>query len=400
MICRACPAARSCAKEPRAQPFRVFFLLATVDAIIAVGLWLPNLLGISMGNIAGVPLAVWHRDELLFGMMSAVLAGFVLTALPRWTRRPPVTQSTLILLAALWLVGRLAHALPGESLHAQAWAQGVAAAFAMSLALMAARQVLASRAWRELKIVLLLVGFAAAAGFAALHPGGATNETAMRLALASVLGLVVVLGGRIAPTLTAAWLKARGESPPDPRRRWIETTAALAVAAALCAWVIAPTAGVTAVTSACACIVQTERLVRWQGWRVADSASILALHAAYGWIPIGFALHAVAVVWPSFVSDAAAVHAWALGAIGFMSVAVMASMIRRHSHTPFAFSALTLASLACAAIAVPARTVAEMASNGRTFWLLLSATSWIAAFLLFLLAFRDPLLRRAHRKSA
>lgn len=395
MTCRTCPAAPSCAKEPVAHAFRVFFLFAAVDAIIAVGLWLPKLLDIATGDVAGVPLAVWHRDELLFGMMPAVLAGFVLTALPRWTRRPPVTPTTLMALAVLWVAGRVAHALPGESLHAQAWAPGVAAVFVMTLALVTARQVLASRAWRESKIVLLLAGFAVAAGFASLHPGGATKETAMRLGLASVLGLVVVLGGRIAPALTAAWLKARGESPPDPRRRWIETTAALAVAAALCAWVIAPKAGVTAVASACAFIVQTERLARWQGWRVSDSASILALHAAYGWIPVGFALHAAAIVWPSFVSEAAAVHAWALGAIGLMSIAVMASMIRRHSHTPFVFSALTSASLFCAAIAVPARTVAEVASNGRTFWLLLSATSWIAAFLLFLLAFRDPLLRRA-----
>lgn len=380
----------------RLQPYRVFFLLAASDAIIAVGLWLPKLLGLSTGNVAGVPLAVWHRDELLYGMMPAVLAGFVLTALPRWTRQSSVGQPTLMVLAALWLAGRVAHVAAGESLYAQAWAQGMALVFALTLTLLAARQIITSRAWREFKIVLLLAGFAVATGLAILHLEGGANETPMRLGLACVLGLVVVLGGRITPALTVAWLEARGEQPASPRRERIETFAALAVAVALCAWVVAPTAGITAVASACACIVQAERLIRWRGWRVADSASILALHAAYGWIPVGFAIHAAAVFYPSFVSEAAAVHAWALGAIGLMSVAVMASMIRRHSHMPFAYSALASASLACAAIAAPARIVAEIPSDWRIFWLLVSAASWVAAFLLLLLAFKDPLLR--HRR--
>jgi uncharacterized protein involved in response to NO len=57
-------------------------------------------------------------------------------------------------------------------------------------------------------------------------------------------------------------------------------------------------------------------------------------------------------------------------------------MIRRHSRTPFAFSALTSASVACAAVAAPARIVAEFAWSERTLWLLLSAISWVAAFIL------------------
>jgi uncharacterized protein involved in response to NO len=344
------------AKEFLVQPFRLFFLLGAVDAIVAVGLWLPKFIGATAWNVAGVPMALWHRDELLFGMIPAVLAGFLLTALPRWTRQLPVPLPALRLLAVLWIIGRVAHFAPGE--NSQAWAQGIAAVFILTLALIAARQVLRSCAWRETKIVLLLFGLASSAGIASLQPDS-SSETTMRLGLACVLGLVIVLGGRITPALTANWLQARGVSPLDPRQRWIEAIAALSAAAGLCTWVIAPKAGFAVMASVCACVTQIARLTRWQGWRAADSASILALHAAYGWIPVGFALHAGSVVWPLFVSEAAAAHAWSLGAIGLMSVAVMASMIRRHSHTPFAFSALTSASVACAAVAAPARIVAE-----------------------------------------
>ncbi|MFA7306889.1 MAG: NnrS family protein [Hyphomicrobium sp.] len=395
MICRVCPARSSCAGARKAHPFRIFFILAAADATVSVALWLPKLLGFTAGNVAGVPLIVWHRDEILFGMMPAVLAGFVLTALPRWTRGAPVTPAQVMLLAGLWLAGRVVHSVSVDSFAAvHVLASALAFVFVGALTLMAARQIGASRAWREIKVVLLLAGFTCAAGLALLRPADATSEMAMRLGLACVLALVVVLGGRIAPALTAAWLKARGQSVSEAHSRWLDTTAALTVAVALGGWAIATSSEITAVASAFACVTQAGRLALWKGWRAAGSAPVLALHVAYGWIPAGFALHAAAVFWPSFVSQAAAVHAWAIGAIGLMSVAVMASMIRRHSRTPFAVSGLMSLSLASVAIAAPARIAAEIIPDGRQYWLILSALGWVAGFALFLLAFRNPLLRR------
>jgi uncharacterized protein involved in response to NO len=53
------------------------------------------------------PLA-WHIHEMLFGFVMATIAGFLLTALPNWTGHPPVSGAPLGLLAALWLLGRIA----------------------------------------------------------------------------------------------------------------------------------------------------------------------------------------------------------------------------------------------------------------------------------------------------
>lgn len=395
-MCRVCPARLSCAGACDVRPFRVFFLLAAADAIVAIALWLPRLLGFTVGNVAGAPLAVWHRDEILFGMMPAVLAGFLLTALPRWTRCAPASPALVIGLAGLWLAGRVAHLIPGESFYRLAWPTGIAFLFIVVLTVMAARQVIAGRVWREIKVVLLLASFAAAMGLHLLHLANATGEVAMRLGLASVIALVVVLGGRILPALTKAWLEARGLTAEKVHRTWFETTTALAVACALTSWAVAPTAEITAVASVFACLTQAVRLVLWQGWRVAGSASILALHVAYGWIPVGFALHAAAYLWPSVVSEAAAVHAWGIGAMGLMSIAVMGSMIRRQSRTPFIGSAFLSLSLACAALAAPARIAAEVVTHeSRSSWLLASACGWIAAFAFFLIAFRRPLLGRS-----
>ena len=44
------------------------------------------------------PLA-WHIHEMLFGFAMAAIAGFLLTAIPNWTGRPPVAGIGLALLA-------------------------------------------------------------------------------------------------------------------------------------------------------------------------------------------------------------------------------------------------------------------------------------------------------------
>jgi uncharacterized protein involved in response to NO len=390
MMYRVRPVRFLCAEAYAVPPFRIFFVFAALDAVAAIAPWFPKLLGYAESDVAGVRLAVWHRDELLLGMMPAVLAGFVLTALPRWTRCAPESARVVIALAGLWLAGRVAHVVSAESIHGSALAPAIAFLFIAALSLIAARQVIAGRAWREIKVVLLLAAFAAATGLQSLYPEGAT---ALRLGLASVLALVVVLGGRIVPALTAAWLETRGQAAIKVRGNWLEPPAAVAVIGALLSWAVAPEAEVSALASGLACFAQAGRLARWQGWRAARSAPILALHVGYGWIPAGFALHATAVFWPSAVSQAAAVHAWGIGAIGLMSIAVMASMIRRHARTPFAVSAPLVLSLACAALAAPARIVAEATADSRHAWLLISACSWIAAFALFLFAFRKLLLR-------
>jgi uncharacterized protein involved in response to NO len=369
------------------QPFRVFYPLAAADAVLVAGLWIAKLSAIASADVVGVPLAVWHRDELLYGMMPAVLAGFVLTASPRWTRHAPIKRSILLLLAVLWFAGRLMHVASGTNAIVQMLAQGMASAFVMALALMTAWQVIVEHAWRETVIALLLAGLAIAGVLPFLGAGNVADDTAWRLALACLLGLVTVIAGRVVPALTWAWLEARGERPAILSRSWIDTIAALWTWVALGALVVAPTLALTAVVSACAAVVHMARLARWKGWRVADSASIFALHIAYGWIPAGFALYATAIVWPSLASEAAAIHGFAIGGIGLMSVAVMASMMRRHSRTPFASSTLVSASLVLLMIAAPARIAAEIASNGRQFWLLVAATSWAGAFLLFLFAF-------------
>ena len=87
--------------------FRPFFLFGAIWAALVVAIWLPML-----GGWLAVPTALspleWHVHELVYGYVPAIVAGFLLTAVPNWTGRLPVTGTPLLALVSVWAAGRLA----------------------------------------------------------------------------------------------------------------------------------------------------------------------------------------------------------------------------------------------------------------------------------------------------
>jgi uncharacterized protein involved in response to NO len=105
------------------------------------------------------PLA-WHIHEMLFGFVMAAVAGFLLTAIPNWTGRPPVSGGLLASLAGLWLLGRIACV---ASSLASPWLAVVAdLSFPVMLVGVVAREIVAGRNWRNLPIIVAvsIFGFA------------------------------------------------------------------------------------------------------------------------------------------------------------------------------------------------------------------------------------------------
>ncbi|MGI9407465.1 MAG: NnrS family protein, partial [Hyphomicrobiaceae bacterium] len=87
--------------------FRPFFLAGSLYAAFLVAVWVPWYLGMIELPSALAPVT-WHFHELLFGYLMAIVAGFLLTAVPNWTGRLPVVGTPLIALCLLWLAGRIA----------------------------------------------------------------------------------------------------------------------------------------------------------------------------------------------------------------------------------------------------------------------------------------------------
>lgn len=79
--------------------FRPFFLGAGLFAIVSMAAWIAALAGgWEIGGDYGA--LNWHAHEMLFGYSSAALAGYMLTAIPNWTGRLPVSGLRLLGLVA------------------------------------------------------------------------------------------------------------------------------------------------------------------------------------------------------------------------------------------------------------------------------------------------------------
>lgn len=376
--------------------FRPFFLAAGLWALATIAIWVPWYLGVITLPSRFAPVD-WHIHELLFGYVPAVVAGFLMTAVPNWTGRMPVVGWPLIGLFALWVAGRLALAV---SAALPWWLVAVAAiAFLAALAIMAAREIIAGRNYRNLRIVVLVALLAAAqAGFhveAALR--GQTVLSA-RAGIAAVILLIAVVGGRIIPSFTTNWLMRQPQGAmPKPFSRYDGITLGVS-ALSLLGWSALPAlpagfAGAVSGVLALAGVLHVLRLARWQPQRTGKEALVWVLHAAYAFIPLGFLLAGHAAMWDAVPAHQAAVHAWTVGAIGLMTLAVMTRATR--GHTGHALTAppgtvvLYLAVIAAALLRILAALLPDMAAP------LLEASGllWVAGFGLFV-ALYGPLLIR------
>ncbi len=368
--------------------FRPFFLAAGMEAILAMGLWIAALSGaVAVGGSPG-PLA-WHAHEMLFGYATAALAGFLLTAVPNWTGRLPVSGLPLLALFLLWLAGRIVMAAP--DLLGVPVSAAVDAAFLPALAFVAGREVIAGRNWRNLKVVLGLAALFVANG--AFHVSMATGFDpgyAIRGAVSVYAMLIALVGGRIVPSFTRNVIaRSGGTRLPAPFDRF-DRLAVAALAVALAAWVAFPAEWPTAVLAAAAALIQAVRLARWQGGQVLHEPLLAMLHAGYAFLPLGLAAVAAAAL--GWLSAASALHVLTVGAIGGMTLAVMTRASLGHTGRQTTASKVTAISYLALLVAAVTRPFAELLPQHYHLLLEVSGTAWLLAFALFLLEYGPMLL--------
>ncbi len=370
--------------------FRPFFLGGSIWAAAAMALFIPML----QGNLA-LPTALnpidWHQHELLYGFLPAIVAGFLLTAVPNWTGRLPVAGARLAALFALWLVGRAAVA---SSALIGAGAAAVAdILFLVALGIIVGREILASGNKNNMK-VLVLVSLLAL-GNLVFHVETATTGTSdygKRIGIAVAVLLISLIGGRIVPSFTRNWLARLGpDALPAPFGKFDVATVA-ASALALLAWIFAPASLITGAACGIAGVLQLIRLARWRGHRTLGEPLVTILHIGYLFVPVGFPLMALAIAFPAVVAPVAAVHAWTAGAIGVMTLAVMTRASLGHTGHELAASPATLAIYACVILGAAARIAAAFGIEPQIM-LHTAAAGWILAFGGFAAMFGPMLLR-------
>jgi uncharacterized protein involved in response to NO len=369
--------------------FRPFFLAGALWAIVAVMLWLPQYFGELTLETAFQPLD-WHAHEALFGYVAAIVTGFLFTAVPNWTGRLPMQGRPLLLLLLVWLAGRVAVAFSATT----GWALAalVDCAFLALVFAAVAREIVAAKNLRNLK-VLIFVGLLLAANVVfhieAHAQGSATYGR--RFGVAATIALVMLIGGRVIPSFTHTFLQRRGPGRlPIPFNRFDGFCIGGSVAA-LAGWVLAPDNRIVGLMLIAAGVLNLVRLARWAGDRTSSEALVLILHLAYLFVPLGFVLSGMAA-WTD-IPFSAGLHAWAVGAIGVMTLAVMTRASLGHTGQALRAGSGVQAIYAAVLLAAAARIVAALAPQWSFVLLHVAALAWAFAFFGFILAFGGALLR-------
>ena len=371
--------------------FRPFFLFAGLYGTIAILTWLGWLLlhdidgGMALPAFAGPP-HLWHGHEMIFGYATAVLSGFILTAVPSWTGARRIAGTPLFILATVWLAGRLAMwfsvFLPPLLVAL------IDLAHLPLLAAFIAGGLLVRPAPRNLVFLLFLLLLTLANGAFHAEWAGFTEATASRglegaLLLLSLM--LAIIGGRIVPAFTRNALN-RGDADQSSLPRsfnWLDRAAILSTAALAVLTVAEAGEPALGGVAAIAAIANLSRLSFWR-WRATLASPILwSLHLSYGFLGLAFGALAVAH-FTGWIGVTSAMHLLAIGAIGGMTLAVMTRASLGHTGRPLVTArpiGVAYAMVAAAAIVrslgveiFPAHYMAVLAA---------AALLWIGAFAIF-----------------
>ncbi|MBB6255112.1 NnrS family protein [Nitrospirillum iridis] len=376
-----------------AEGFRPFFLAAAVWAAVALGLWVALMSGAIAGPRGLDPLA-WHIHEMLFGFVMAGVAGFILTAIPNWTGRPPLRGAPLAGLVGLWLAARLLALANLVGTPPAALVAMVDSGLPLALAVYAARQVVAARNRRNLVMTVPLLVLATADGLMMAEGAGVAVPAGLgwRLGLAAIIILISAIGGRIIPTFTRNWLTKRGAATLPPASPGLIDRLALAsLPSGLLAWAFLADGGrvAAAITGGLlllASALNLARLARWRGWATRAEPLLGVLHLGYFWVVAGTALLGGALL-TNAVPLAAAIHALTAGAIGTMMLAVMSRASLGHTGRTLTADRVTVWVYLLVNGAALSRIAASLTGGLPLAPLVLSAILWTGAFALFALRY-------------
>ncbi len=370
--------------------YRPFFLGAGLWAVAAIAIWMTGLTTGAVPPSGFDPLA-WHRHEMLFGFIGAVIAGYLLTGIPNWTGRLPVAGWPLAALFALWLAGRVLNLC--SAVTGLLPAAIIDTGFFFLLAALLLREVFSSKN-RNLGVVMLLILF----GFANLadHAEAAALIPAKGFGVRGAIGLVVVLisviGGRLVPSFTRNWMAKNGirNGHPGQPVRFDQAVIGL-TAVALAAWAASPDNRFHAGLLALAAIGQLLRMARWRGWVAASDPLVLVLHAGYAWIPTGLAALS-AGIFTGAPPLSVAVHALTAGGMATMTLAVMTRTILGQTGRPPRSGRSTTAIFWLVTLGALARVAVPLFQHAPFAALQVSAVLWGAAFALYAFVYGRILL--------
>jgi uncharacterized protein involved in response to NO len=265
--------------------------------------------------------------------------------------------------------------------------------FYVIVAALAAREVFAAKN-RNAPVVVLVLLFAIANAIDHGAAGGMIADEGLgtRSAIAIVILMISLIGGRVVPSFTRNWLVKQGVKhglPTQPSRFDIIVIGATALA--MTGWLVAPFNASVGILLFVASALHAVRLARWSGVRAWQDPLVLVLHVGYGWLPVGLCLLGLSIV-SDTVPGSGAIHALTAGAMATMILAVMTRATLGHTGRELKASRATVVIYVLVTIGALGRVAAPLLPMDYLLAVRLSGMAWGASFLLFLLVYGPKLI--------
>lgn len=370
--------------------FRPFFWFSALFGVISIALWALSF----TGDIHFAPYGgsyFWHIHEMLFGFTSAVVVGFLLTAVQNWTGVSSIKGTSLLLLFLLWFSARVLLILPGAL---NVWLiSTIDLLFLPVSALAMAKPIVKVRQWRNLFFVPILLVMTLLNSLMHLALAGylAISFPALSYPMVLLISLVMsIMAGRVFPMFTANGTRTE-------RVASIPIIEKLAIGSILMSvivtieWLNAPAIFVGVIYLFTG-MVNFVRALRWRIWVTFSTPLVWSLHLSYWMLCLGYVLLGLSEF--QIIGNAStALHALTVGGIGFMVLSMISRVSLGHTGRPIMVGKTMTIALVMIGISALCRVLLPYLLGHYSLAIQISAAFWVVAYGIFVVRYAPVLFR-------
>lgn len=359
------------------DPFRPFFTLTAFIAVlvpmyfvgvIVNGYYFPEEL---------ITVNYWHAHEMIFGFTTALLAGFILTAAPKWTQKSSVTSTWSIAIILAWLLARLIVVIQPSEVALYILAP-------LPLLLLIYKVVSILKGNENLPLIgALLISFLSVqllSLYAVMGENYLLLETSYKIVSFIVVTFLIVFSGRLIPFFVNSRIKSQNLIQNKKQDLSIVGIAFLSLISSLTEWI-----ELTATLSSLAFLMLSYRFKNLYCKEVLARPMLWILYIGHLWINLYFLLNAITLFTASLDEGRAVIHTLFAGALGTISIGMMFRVSLGHSGLEMKASKLIRYSFYSMIIGSIARVAHPVFMGGLDQTLLHSSMGfWTLAYILYL----------------
>lgn len=362
--------------------FRPFYLIGILYGLGVMTLWTLTTLGLVEFTHPLYSLSIWHGHEMIFGFSGAVVAGFILTALPGWAGTEEISGGKLAFLVLLWVLGRIAiyggGFIPAIMVLILDSSLYLVATFMVLPGLLAAE----NKHYLALLPILLMLCFGNVIFHLAVMDGDMTLASwGIQVGLMGIVVKFILAGGFLTTVFTGNALRQKN-GPELSVNPLLEYISALSLAFFIYGALSDVSPEISGSFAFIAAVVQLVRLLRWRTFLILDAPLVLIMHLAYLWFIAALILFGLEAFAPG-VDSQIWLHAFTIGALSLMMLSLIIRVTLRHTGRSLVPAKAVLLSFAIMFFVAFLRVKLSMGALSEN-WLPVTAVIWSVSFAIYL----------------